>query len=130
MIHKKVMREKGQTLVILLVFMAISMTVVSASVMLSVSSSRGSSSQEVSFSALDAAESGLENAIVLLLRNSAYSGGTLTVADGTATITVTGSGPYIITSIGQVGNFVRTVRANISITSGVMTVNSWQEIFP
>jgi hypothetical protein len=120
----------GQTLVILLVFMAISITVVSASVILSVSSSQGSSSQEVSFSALDAAESGLENALVLLLRDSAYSGGTLTVADGTATITVSGSGPFVITSVGQVGNFVRTVRADISITNGVMTINSWQEVFP
>lgn len=78
--------------------------------------------------ALSVAESGLEDSLIRLLRNPNFSGETLTVGGGTATITVSGSNPVIITSKGTAGQYQRTLQATVTFTSGVMTVSSWKEI--
>lgn len=123
--------RKGQTLVLLLAFMAISITVTAASVGLSISGTQASSRQELGAVAYSVAESGAENALMSLLRNPGYGGETLTVGSGVATITVTGVGnTYTITSTGRVGSFVRTLRIIAVFNGGVMSINSWQEIYP
>lgn len=124
--------KKGQVLVMLLVFMTVAITVTAASVALSIGSSQGVSKMEVSDMAFAAAESGIENALMRLLRNPGYTGETLTVADATATITVTGTNPVIITSIGESGGFVRRVQVSASYAGDadmILNIDSWQEIY-
>jgi hypothetical protein len=122
--------KHGQTLIILLVFMMVSIIVTTATVILAISGIQASGRQVLSSQAYDVAESGLENALIELLRNPSYSGETLTVGDGIATIVVTGTGNNTITSTGQLGNYVRTIRVTTTYTGGIMTVTSWQEIYP
>jgi hypothetical protein len=125
--------KPGQTLIILLVFMMVGITVITTSVMLSVTASLASGNQVNSWQAYDIAESGVEDSLMILLRNPFYtaSGQTLTVGNGIATITVTDSGTgNLITSVGAVGNFRRTLQVTTDTTGGRLTVQSWREIYP
>jgi len=124
--------KSGQVLVMLLVFMTVAITVTVASVALSIDSSRAVSKMEVSGMAASVAESGIENALLRLLRNPGFTGETLPVGDGTVTITVTGTNPIIITSTGEAGGFVRRVRVTASYAGDadmILNIDSWQEIY-
>jgi type II secretory pathway component PulK len=122
--------KKGQTLVILLVFVMIAVIVTTASIILAIANIQASGRQVLSGQAYDIAESGIEDALLTLLRNPFYTGETLTVGDGTATIVITGTGDNTVTSAGRLGNYVRTIQATTTYFGGIMTITSWQEIFP
>jgi len=120
--------KRGQTLVILLVFITVSIIIASAAATLNIVNSTAVSKVEIAESAYNIAESGLENALLRLLRDTSYPGETLTVDAGTATITVTGTNPYTVTSRGEIEGFIRVIQAVVTFSTGVMTINSWQEI--
>ena len=120
--------RKGQTLVVLLVFVAMAMAVVTAAVAVVVSNTQSSSRFEIGQTALGLAESGAEEALLLLLRDPTYAGGTLTTVDGTATISVSGSDPKQIVSSAVVGGARRKIQVVASYTAGVLTVQTWREI--
>lgn len=121
--------KPGQTLVFLLVFMTMAIVVSTAAVMVVISNSHASSKLELSLIAYDVAESGAEEALLLTLRDPSYTGGTLTVGEGIATITITGANPKIILSQGVYNNFLRQVQVTATYVGGILTVTSWQEIF-
>ncbi len=126
--------KRGQTLVVLLVFMMVAITVITVSVLLAISASQSSGRAVFTWQAYDIAESGLNDALMNLLRNPYYTtppgGSTLTVGDGIATIMVTGTGGNnVIISSGQVGSYVRVVRADTSY-NGSLVVTSWRESYP
>jgi hypothetical protein len=121
--------KKGQALVILLVFMTVAITISTAAAMLLVGAQKTTTSLELSTAAYGVAESGMENALMQILRNPDYAGETLTVGDGIATISATGQGS-VITSTGRVGNYVRTIRVNAGFVENILTISSWQEIYP
>lgn len=119
---------RGSTLITLLVFMIVALSVTTTAVAILIVNSQSGSMQEQGTEAYGAAESGIENAIIRLLRNPAYTGETLSVGLNTAVITVSGIGPYTITSTGTRGNYTRKVQAIIDYTDGILTVASWKEI--
>lgn len=119
----------GQALVILLVFAAITITITAAAATVTIINSTASSWVEQGEMAYNVAESGVENALIRLLRDPAYTGETLTVGAGTATIAVSGTGPYTLISTGTVGDFSRKIQAVAQFTTGVMTVTSWVETY-
>lgn len=80
-----------------------------------------------SIHALEAAEAGAENAIIRLIRNPEYTGETLTLASGNATVTVSGATSKIVRSVGLVGSFSRIINVGVTLTEGVVSVISWQE---
>lgn len=120
--------KKGQTLIMLLVFMIVAITVTSAATILILLNSSGAQKYEGGTVTYMVAESGMENAILRLLRNPFYTGETLPVNGGTAVISVTGSNPYTITSIGSKDGFSRTIQVVVNY-NGNMTITSWKEIF-
>ena len=121
--------RQGQTLVILLVFITLAITVTTAAVVLIINNSQASARFEQGVVAHNIAESGAENALLQILRNPSYAGETLTIGDGTATITVTGTSPKTVVSVGRLGNFSRQVQVTTDYMNGVMTVLTWQEIY-
>lgn len=125
---KKVFFKRGQALITLLIFMVVALTVTATATVLFVSNSRATTKMEIGLTALSIAESGAENGIIRLLRDSSYSGETLNVGGGTATVTVTGTNPKTITSTGQIGNFARKVEVVVSYTS-ILSITSWKEIY-
>lgn len=118
--------KSGQIMVLLLVMMVIGIMITSAAVILTVTTTKSTSKMELGTLALSIAHSGGENAMMRLLRNPSYTGETLTIGNGTATVTVTGTSPKTITSIGRYGNFIRTVQI-VATGSGFLTVSSWKE---
>lgn len=126
---KKIKHNSGQTLVVLLVFMVVAITVISAAVVVTVISSQSTSIFSLGEGAFAISESGAENALMRLLRDPDYSGETLVVGNGTAIISVSNNGNNkIITSVGINGNYTRTIEIVTSYTNNVLTITSWREI--
>ncbi len=122
--------KSGQVLVMLLVFMAMAITVTTAAVGLSISNSWSNNRLQTSHEALVIAESGAEDALLRLLRNPALSE-TYDLSDGDAqaTITVSGTSPVTITSVGTVGNFQRTVVVTGNFVGVIFNISSWTQTF-
>lgn len=121
-------RQTGSVLITLLIFVVVSLTIVSAAVLLVVDSTVITTNQQIGTTAIVIAESGAENAILRLLRDPSYTGEVLAVGGGTATITVTGTGPIVVRSHGVLGEFERTVEVALVRQNGVLSVTSWQEV--
>jgi hypothetical protein len=122
--------KKGQTLVVLLVFVAIAIMVTTAAVIVTVVNSQGGVIVDQGNQALNVAESGAENALLQLLRNPGYTGETLSVGNGQAVVNVPpgSSYPKTLTSFGKIGDFTRTIQVVFTYDSNYMlTVSSWRE---
>lgn len=125
----------GQALVTLLFFVVIAVTVTSASVIMILTNSQGHSKLEQGTVAYLVAESGIENALLRLLRNPTYCGEVLPVGDGSATITVAdanntcnGASPFTITSVGRVRDLSRTIQIVGTYGISGLTISSWREL--
>ena len=120
--------QKGQTLVMLLILMTTGIIITSAAVILIIVNSQAASKFSLGEDAYAIAESGAENAILRLIRNPSYTGETLTVGNGSATITVTGSSTKTIISEGVRGDFRRKVQVVGGYVNNIFTPTSWTEI--
>jgi hypothetical protein len=120
-------KQAGQTLIALLIFILVAMTITIAAVGIAITNIKSNNSVVSGEIALQNATSGVENSLLLLERNPNYSGGTMTFDSGTATITISGSGTITIVSVGMVGNFQRTVTATVSDTGNVISLTNWSE---
>ncbi len=126
--EKKYFTQKGQTLVALLFFMVITITIVSAAVVAIFVNVTSTGKMQGSEAAYYIAESGAEEALINLLRNPTYSGGTIAVGEGEAVITVNGDDPKNIRSSGTVGNHKRTIEVMAGYTDNILRVLSWNEV--
>lgn len=120
---------KGQALISLLFFTIVTVTIASAAVVINLVNALGTSTFQQGELAFYTAETGAENALLRLLRDPNYSGETLTVAEGSATVIVSGTGEKTIVSKGRVGNFQRTIQVNVQLANNTLSVLSWKEIF-
>ena len=125
-------KKTGQTLVTLLIFMIIGITITTASVVMVIVNSRNISRIEQGNDALGVAESGVEDAVLRLLRDPSITNTswTLTVGSSTTTVQITSTGgtQRTITSTAVAGNFTRKVQVDLTL-NGQLTINSWQETF-
>lgn len=121
--------KQGVALITLLIFVLITTTITTASIVLMIANAQNAHKLEQGTNARSIAESGAENALLRLIRDPAYTGETLNVANGTAVIVVTGTDPKTITVTGTDGNFVKKIQVIASYTDYVLTVISWREIF-
>lgn len=124
----KVKSQRGQALVTLLFFILISLTITSAAIIIIIGNSLSASYSQEGILAYYAAENGVENAILRLLRDPSYTGETLTVDSVETIITVSGGNPKVIMSVGRSGNFERTMQAEMNYLNGSYTFQNWEEI--
>ena len=121
----------GQALVLLLVFIAIATTIISGAVAITIINSQSTSKFALGEKALAVAESGIDNAILRILRdpNSTYVSETLTVDEGSAQVTVSYSLPNIlITSQAEVSNIIRKIEVVGTYQNNRLTVTSWKQV--
>lgn len=124
--HRK---TNGQAIIILLFYMVVAITLTTTTVAVIVANSLAVTSTEESMHALEVAEGGAENAIIRLLRDTQYAGETIPLDGGEAVISVSGTTDKTIRSVGNVGNFSRTIEVVAQFSAdGVLSVVSWQEI--
>ncbi len=126
--HRKSRSTGGSALVVLLSYVVIGVTLITVAVALGISNALTTMQEEEGNHALEVAESGAENALLRLLRTPGYTGETLTVADGNATVIVNGTTTKTITSTGLVGTFSRTVQVVADLDDGVLSLISWREL--
>lgn len=125
---------KGQALITLIFFTVIATTVTTAAIiMIAVNAQSGSKFQQGTI-VYQIAQSGADEAMLRLLRDQSYTGqNNLSVGSGTVDITKSGSGtvvdPYIITSTGKSGNFIRKVEVKATYLDSALSVISQKEIF-
>lgn len=124
---------KGQALVTLIFFMVIATTITTAAILvITVNSLSGTRLQEGTI-AYQVAQSGADNALIRILRNPSYTGETLNIGSGSATIQVVGSGttasPYIITSEGKNGFYTKNVEVRAINENDTLSVISRKETF-
>lgn len=122
-------QQKGQALITLLFFVIIGVTIISAAVIVILTNSLSGSRMEQGFGAYAVAEAGIENALLRLDRNPYYTGETLSVGNGTATITVSGNNLITILSVGTLYNAVRKVQATVTNNNNAFTVTAWKEVY-
>ena len=126
--------QQGQSLISLLFFMVIGITVIAAATIILTTDILSASTQEQSTMSYYAAESGVEDALLRTLRNPTLTTTyTLTTADGTASVVITNaiSGGTItdtIVSTGTSGSTTRKIQVVTGYISGQRTVTSWSEI--
>lgn len=123
------MKQKGQALVVLLVFTVVTLTLVTAAVAVTIINSQASTSAAEGEASRMLAESGIEEALIRLVRDPSYTGGTLTAGDGSATVTVAGTNPKTITSQARRGEVQRIYQVNVTMSDDTLTVTNWQEVY-
>lgn len=121
--------QKGQALVTLLFFSIIAATITSAATIIILVNAQGASALAQGTLALSIAESGAENALLRLMRDSTYANESVSLDGGTALIEVTGSNPKTIRSEGTMGSYTRIVELQVQITNNIYTITSWKEVF-
>src|SRR3989338_5759201 len=121
-------KESGQALITLLFFVLISLTITTGAIIIIIANSLSVSKFQEGTLVYYAAESGVENALLRLLRDPNYTGETLTIGSETAVITVSGNNPKTVVSVGQNGNFKRTVQVQMNYSNGYYTFSNWKEI--
>jgi hypothetical protein len=122
-------RQAGQALVTLLFFILISLTITSGAIIIIIANSQSVSKFQEGDLSYYAAESGVENALLRLLRDPDYTGETLMIGSTTVIATVSGAVfPKTVTATGQNGNFIRKVQAQINYDGTHYTFSNWKEL--
>lgn len=128
LIYRRIQNRSGQTIVLLISFIAIALVIITVSTTNNILLSEGTVRVQEGSAALDIAETGAENALLRLIRNSSYTGETFTVGSGSAAVAVSGSNVKTIIATGTAGIYKRTVQVVASNSAGIITVQSWQEL--
>ena len=120
--------KNGQALISVLFIAIIGMTIATGAIasLMSVFSKTGK--EEVAALAYEAAEGGIENGIMRVLRDPSYTGETLTLdANSTAVVSVSTASGVVITSVGTVGTVARKIVVTGHFTNLIWSVDSWVE---
>lgn len=125
-------KQQALALITVLIFGAVAIIVITFGVTLMVIQTDSVRQFFNAQKALTIAESGMENALLRLLRNPNYSGEILTLPNGTATIIVNNNGSNkTVTVTADTGNLVsstRTIEAVVIEENGRSIVESWKEL--
>lgn len=123
-------RQSGQTLVALLAFMSLAITITSAATAITMVNIQATSKYSVGQEALNLAETAADNAILRLIRDQSYAAGeVITLPNGTGTIiSITGSSPKTIVAEGKSGNFRRRIQVVLTQSNNITTITSWSEV--
>lgn len=114
--------KKGQALIVLLVLMTVMIMVTSVSVVLVLVNSQNASTAQMGEEALGAAESGVENALISMLRDPyGYSG------DGFGVTVSPGNFPKIITATGSSNYIRRTLEVGVLYNDNRLSISYWRE---
>jgi hypothetical protein len=117
--------DAGQTLVSLLVFSIVALAVTTTAISVTINTSQATQAVENRVYIQHAAQSGIENALLRLLRNPTYGGETITIDDVVVVTNIVGSDPYTITATADNTRFSHTEEAVVTYTNNILTISSW-----
>lgn len=120
--------QKGSALLAIIVISAIVTTIFTAASSSLLGQLIQSNTSTNSAKSYLLAESGVEDAILNLLRNPNYAGGTLTLDSNDITIVVTGTNPKTIAVTVEFNNTKRTLAVTALYSENNLQITSWREI--
>jgi type II secretory pathway component PulK len=126
--QKDEQKNRGTALVTLLIFVAMGVVVTSAAVSMTVINTQITTSFASGEKLLHITEAGVENAMLQLLRDPDYTGETVSVGEGSATVTVSGTTTKTIVSEGSLDGFKRKVQATATYENNQLIITGWEEI--
>jgi len=122
--------QKGQALITLLFFVAIATIVTSAAVIILYDNSLSTARLSEGTKSYYLSESGIENALLRIIRDPTYAGEIISLPEGDITIQVTNnSGIYTINSESTVGDSIRQTEVTADYSSAILTITSWKEMY-
>lgn len=125
---KNIKQQKGQALISLLFFVVMATAIISAATAIIITNLLSTTITAQSQMAYYYAESGVEDALLRILRNPTYTATTpyqaLLPGEGSAMITVVGGK---ITSVGISSQTARKIVVQTLYTNGKLTISSWEE---
>ena len=130
--HKNIKRNNyliaGQSLVLLLIFVMIAISITAVATFVLSANSLAATTYSQGVATAHMAETGAEVALVKILRDQTYVGETLVIDEGTVVVTVSGTTNLTITATATNGNFTKTVEVLATYSNNVLTPTSWKEI--
>ncbi len=121
--------QRGQTLVSLLVFSVMAISVAAAATAVMINTSQATHISESRMITQMAADSGIENALLRLIRDPTYAGESLTIDDITILTTISGDTTKTITSTATQGIYSQTIQATVQYINYQLTVTSWNTLY-
>ena len=124
-------QNKGQALVSLLFFMAMGITITTATAIIVVVNIQGTSMLQEGTDAYYAAESGIEDSLMRFIRNPNYLGETLNLDANTkvtASITAGMNNTYTFTATGSASQATRTIQVTTVYNNNILTISQWKEL--
>jgi len=118
----------GFALVILMFLMVLAVTVITAAVSLMILGSSSSTLLISGDSAKSIADSCIENAIIRIIRNPAYSGESLDMNEGSCQISVTGSTNKTVAAEANYGDKKKKVEVNLNLNNNIVSLISWKDV--
>lgn len=121
--------KSGQILTSVIVFMAFGLSVIALSAVLTIINIQSTAKNAQSAQALNYAEAGAEEGVLRLIRDPAYSGGTLLIDTVSVPITVTGDAvSKIVTATATYNGFTKKIQAQVSLANNKLTLISWKQV--
>jgi hypothetical protein len=123
------MKQKGNILITVLIFTVIGMTITGGIISIALNENTQIVQTNNAQKALSIAQSGGEKALIKLLRDPSYTGGSYNISNGTVTITINNTNNNIeITSMGTFNNNSRTIRITSILSENNNTITGWEEV--
>ncbi len=124
-------KQRGQALITLLFFTLIAVTVTAGSVAVLFSNALSATRFQEGSIAYGIAQSGIDNAILRLLRDPNYTGEVIAIDGGSVAVQVVynGGSSYTITSKGTIGNLLRQIQVSVTYNNSLLTITSRKEVF-
>lgn len=120
--------SSGQAVVTVIFIAVIGMFIATGAIFAVANALESSSSEELGALAFQAAESGIENSVLRLMRDPSYTGETMEIDEAsTATVSVTTDTGITIQSIGTAGVVSKKIIARAHYDNLVLIVDSWGE---
>jgi len=121
--------KSGQILTSVIVFMAFGLSVIALSSVLTIINIQSTAKNSESTKTLSYAEAGAEEAILRLVRDPGYSGGTLLIDDVSVLVVVTGDAVNkTISSTAAYNGFTKKIEAAVSLADSKVSLLSWKQV--
>lgn len=120
--------QKGQTLVLLLVFVMVTIAITTAATFIIATNSKSATNITLGLTTRQMAEAGVEKALLAILRDPTYKGETFNLDSGTVTASVSGTTTLTINSTAVNGNYTKRVEVRATYSNNVLTPDSWKDL--
>ncbi len=126
---KRPTNSGGQALLTVIFIAVIGMFITTGALYALLNNINTATLEDVGVMTRSAAESGIENALVRLIRDPSYAGETMMLdANKTVIVSVTGSTSQTITAVATEGLITHKIAVVVHYNGGVLTIDSWNSI--